>query len=308
MDIMGSLLELAVRQYHMVSRSQAIEMGWNPTTFARTMSRQGWRRMVPGVWMAPGHCPDAIAWSAAAVLACGSSTLVTGRVGLALHEAADLRNGQPRVVTPMADHVARHLKGTTPVKVIASRTLRPSDRARAGQLPVATVERCFLDLVVPPTPVASEVRDTLITAVQRRATTAEKVLARAERAKGLPGRGVLIRATQDVMGIGADSPFTDRVHRRLLADGLTPDPHPVPVVCPGRTLHPDITFHQQCVCIECDSMLAHSGQRDLAIDHRKNRQYKAADWDCLRIGWYEFEHGWDEWVADLRRTLRTRSR
>lgn len=210
-----------------------------------------------------------------------------------------------RLVTPMRRHANRQMDDD--VKIIASRTLVPADASVQRRVAVAKPPRCFVDMVVPPTPHVAHVRDALITTVQARATTLEEVSARAQLATGVPGLPVLMRAIEEVAATGADSPFSLRVYQRLLREGLRPDPHPATIDTPGRTLHPDITFSRECVCIECDSMLAHSSQRDLAIDHKKDRAYRETGWIVLRIGWWEFQHRWAGFLADLRRALAGKS-
>jgi len=303
MDIMGSLLRLAARQHHVVSRKQALELGWSKSSFHHMVTRQGWRQLIPGIWLVPGHKPTMVTWAVAASLACGEDALITGEFGLGLHGALDLRGVKPRIVVPMNSHVARHIANTTPVKVIASRTLQPVDRTAIDRLPVARPERCFVDAVIPPTPPVEHVRHLLITAVQKRATSPAAVAKRADQAPGVPGLHVLKRALHDVTAVGTDSPLTDQVHRRLIRDGFQPDAHPAPVQCRHRTLHPDITFAGKWVCIECDGLRFHSEQQDVAIDDRKDRAYKSAGWDCFRIGWWEFHNGWDDFTRDLAEAL-----
>ena len=122
-------------------------------------------------------------------------------------------------------------------------------------------------------------------------------------ARGMPGRRVLLQALEDLTRTGADSPFSHRVAVRLLRDGFRPDRAPAAVETPGRVLHPDITFRANRVCVECDGLRWHRTQKDLTIDHRKDRAYRRAGWTCLRLGWWEFDHGWNGFVAELRDAL-----
>lgn len=280
---------------------QVGELGIDLKSFRRRARREGWIEHGDRLWSPPGTELDDWGRASRAVLACGPHAAVTGLAALRLHGLDVLFPTPIRVVTPMNRHVTRTVDDE--IKVIASRTLCPSDITSLRRVPMADVDRSFVDLVVPPTPAITPVRDTFITALQARKTTQASARARIERARGVPGRGVLLRAIDDLDATGTDSPFSHRVHARLLRDGFRPDDHPVEVPTPARRLHPDITFSHACVCIECDGFRWHSRQRDIAIDDRKDRAYRRATWICFRIGWWEFDHGWMTFTNDLRDAL-----
>lgn len=302
MDAWGSLLALAASQHHVVALRQVVELGIDPKTFRRRARREGWVEHGGTLWSPPGTKLDPWGRAMAATLAGGDHSVVTGLAALFLH-GLDVPFPAPiRIVTPMTRHAVRSLDAER-TRVIASRTLRPSDVTAVRRVPVARPERSFLDLVIPPTPAITPVRDTLITAVQTEKVSVEALWERVDQVRGLPGRGVLMRALADISTTGADSPFSHRVGARLLRDGFRPDRSPVPVATPGRTLHPDITFCEHRVCIECDGLRWHRTQKDLSIDHRKDRRYRDAGWDCFRIGWWEFDNGWTAFTQDLRRAL-----
>lgn len=302
MDAWGSLLALLAKQHGVVALRQVIELGIAPRSFRRRARKEGWIEHGSTLWSPPDTELDQWGLAMAAALAGGDHALVTGQAALRLH-GLDVPFPTPvRIVTPMQRHAVRSVDPEQ-VKVIASRTLRPADGTTLRRVPLTTVDRSFLDLVIPPTPAITPVRDALITATQTGLTTASAVHDRVTRARGLPGAGVLRRALADIGSTGADSPFSHRVASRLLREGLRPDRSPVPVATPGRTLHPDITFCDHRVCIECDGLRWHRTQKDLAIDHRKDRRYRDAGWICLRIGWWEFDHGWPTFVHDLRDVL-----
>ena len=164
---------------------------------------------------------------------------------------------------------------------------------------MCTPARSFLDLALPPTPAITPVRDTMITAMQRRMLDQADLRGAIDGARGMPGRPLLRQALEDLRTSDADSPFSHRVVRRLQRHGFRPDRRPVPIETPGRVLHPDVTFSPHRVCLECDGLRWHTTQKDLAIDHRKDRAYRRTDWLCLRIGWWEFDHGWNGFLAEL---------
>lgn len=302
MDSWGTLLVLAAEQHHVVALRQVIELGIDPKTFRRRARREGWTEHGSTLWSPPGIDLDQWGLAMAAALVGGDHALVTGQAALRLH-GLDVPFPTPvRIVTPMRRHAVRSVDPEQ-VKVIASRTLRPSDGTALRRVPVAKVPRSFLDLVIPPSPAITPVRDALITATQKGMTTASSIHDRVTQARGIPGGGVLRRALDDIGATGADSPFSHRVGTRLLRGGLHPDPSPVPVATPGRTLHPDITFCERKVCIECDGLRWHRTQKDLSVDHRKDRRYREAGWVCFRIGWWEFDHAWTAFSHDLRTAL-----
>jgi hypothetical protein len=144
----------------------------------------------------------------------------------------------------------------------------------------------------------------LIDARQRGVEALTVIGARAlEAPPRLPGRSVLLAAVADVSLVGADSPLTDLVHRRLLADGFTPDPDPVTVDVGDRVLHPDVTFSAARICIEVDSLAYHRDQRSIDLDHRKDQAYATAWWRCLRIGWRRHDLDWPGFTAVLEAAL-----
>ncbi len=301
MNIWGTILALAWRQHGVLGVWQVEEQGMSGDVFRRRGRREGWQREVAGVWSPPGVERDRRHQLSAWSLAAGPDALVTGVDGLWLAGLQVRLPRVPRLVLPMGSHAARHLGPG--LKLISSRTLRSHDAAYVQRLAVASPSRCFIDLCIPPTPPASDVRDLLVTARQARCVDLTALEGAIRQARGVPGINVLRRALSDVVEVDADSPFSDRVHRRLRRTGLRPDPAPAVVQAAGRRLHPDITFARQSVAIECDSMLAHSSQRELMVDNRKDRGYHAAGWQVLRIGHMEYDRHWDGFMADLRTTL-----
>lgn len=294
-------MAVAARQSGVVSLRQVAELGLAPRSFLHRVRREGWTRVTAGVWRQPGWSVDRRSRLSAALLAAGSDALATGSDGLWLHGLGVRLPPVIRLVVPMDRHAARHLAPHT--KLISSRTLHPQDAGRRGRLACAVPARCLVDLVIPPTPPLVDVRSLLVTARQARLVTLHDLHRAIRRARGVPGLAVLRRAVRDVMEVDADSAFSDQVHRRLRAEGFRPDPRPAVVATLGRDLHPDITFGRGRVAVECDSMLAHSEQRDLMIDNRKDRAYLLAGWTPLRIGHLEFNQHWDGFIGDLRRAM-----
>ena len=303
----GSLLALAAEQHRVIALRQVQPLGVDPKHFRQRGRRDEWIEHGGTLWSPPGTTLDDWGLAMRAALWGGATCAVTGSAALRLH-GLDVPFPAPvRVVVPMQEHVPRTLDAEA-VRVIASRTLHPSDLTVRRRVPVTKVSRAFLDLALPPTPAVTPVRDAMVTALQRRLVDETQLRARFDAARGMPGRRVLLQALDDLTHTGADSPFSHRVAVRLLRDGFRPDRTPATVDTPGRTLHPDITFCEQRVCVECDGLRWHCTQEDLAVDHRKDRAYHRAGWTCLRLGWWEFDHGWNGFLAELRDALARPSR
>jgi hypothetical protein len=304
MNLWAALHDIGMRQHGVITRGQALALGIPAATFDRRMRSERWRRIHPGVRLLPGaDATSHLALVTAAVLAVGDHALATGWSGLYAHGVI-LR--PPPIVTLVVPW-NRGTRRLHAVRTIRSRTLLDDDRGTVGGLPVTEAERCMLDTAR--TDSQARLRTLLIDGHQRRVFEPPNVALRAMLTPGVPGAHRLIAAVRDVDQVGADSVFSDAVHRRLLDAGLEPDPQPVGVPTPGgRVLHPDITFGAAKVCIECDSLGFHGTQRGLDLDHRKDLAYLRAGWIVIRVGWLRYETDWDGFVRDVRAALRLASR
>lgn len=299
MNLWAKLFRIARSQYGVVTWAQAVALGIDATTFNRRVRREQWLRLHRGVYLVPGMQPDARSLISAALLAAGGSAVSTADTALYLHGVIDTA---PSTVTLVVPHKLRASRLDS-VEVVRSRTLVAGDRTLVERLACVTPPRAFLDAADAHD--LSDLRLMLIDARQRRVVEPAAVISRISSLPWqAPGRGRLLHAAADVDAIGADSVLTDRVHRRLVAAGLRPDPHPVAVQTrDGRRLHPDITFAARRTCIECDSIAHHSTQRAIDLDHRKTEAYAAAKWTCIRIGWHRFDRDWDGFVRAVRNAV-----
>jgi hypothetical protein len=295
----AQLFRIAVLQFGVVTRAQALRVGISHSTCTLRVRREQWVELHPGVYVVPGM---QITWStrvSGTLLAVGQEGMVTGEAALHLHGMTQLPPARPRIVVPHTKRAPR-IGG---VQIVRSRTLLEEDRTTVQRLACAAPARAFLDAAAHHDQRA--LRGMLIDARQRRVVEPATVIARiAQVSPRAPGRNRLLRAAFDVDAVGADSALTHEVQRRLLASGLQPDTHPVTVhVGHGRRLHPDITFRDSLVCIECDSLAHHGSQRAIDLDHRKDQAYDEARWKCVRIGWRRLDHDWDGFVTTVRRAL-----
>lgn len=291
MSSWAQIYKAGANQHGAVARWQAPSFGVALSTFDKRVRRDRWERPHPGIYLLPGaDLTRHETQVSCALLALGGDGLATGWSGLHLHGVLDR---QPPIVTLVVPWTSsRHRLRA--VQAIRSRTLLPEDYTVVAGLPVAAVERCFLDYGrVDP---VGRLRTLQIDARQRRIGAPASTGARALLHPKVPGSGNVVTAARQVEAVGADSALTDAAHRRLIVSGFVPDATPATVTIPtGRTLHPDITFAGQRVCIECDSLV-------VSID-RKEQAYRQAHWNCLRISWYRYETDWRGFEHDLRTAL-----
>ncbi len=289
----------AALQFGAIARWQAIGLGIDDTSFTRRVRSEQWRQPHRGVYVIPGTTWGPMTRLSSALLAIGDHAAATGVTALHLHGIVE----QPPAHTTLVVPHSRRAPPLGAVRVLRSRTLLPDDVTVVRRLRSATAPRALLD-AAPMIP-REELRVMLINGRQRQIVLPEQVAERALMSSvRQPGRRRLLSAASDVSKVGADSAFSDAVHRRLITDGLVPDDDPVAVEVGGRRLHPDITFAHARVCIECDSLAHHSDQRAIDLDHRKDQAYGRARWKCLRIGWRRFDRDWPGFVSVVRGALR----
>lgn len=297
MDPWRRLEQLAKRQHGAVSRQQALQLGIASSTWHDRVTATGWSRPSPAVAVAPWAKDGWLLRASVAGLAAGPGGAVTGDSALAVHGARVACPDPPVVVLP---HEERGV-GPRGVAVLRSRTLEPLDLTTSQEIRVVTPARAMLDLAVR-SPI-EVLRERLIDLRQQRIVHPDHVKERAERARGMTGRPKLLRAIRDVTGTGADSVFTRITEQLLVLAGLPPDAYPAEVAVEGRSLHPDITYAERRVAIECDSLAFHADQRAIDLDGRKHNAYSLAGWTVLRITWLRYQRDREGFVHEVRRAL-----
>lgn len=307
MDLLAATLRLASDQHGWLRTSQVRDLGVAPSTFSAWCRAGRFVAGPRGLWRPASMTPTSRSTISLGVLATGTAAAATGRAALFLRGVIDHPPTTVRVVHAMGRAGARHLEGVH-VRVVPSRTVRPRDVTLVRGIRTAVVARALVDRCHRPWPSVDDVRSDLIPALQRRRTTVDEVERQLEHCQHVPGTRILRLALTQVSDSGADSFFTHEVWTRLVAEGFPVDPAPVPSATAGRALHPDITLLDGRICIECDGAAHHSLDDALVIDNRKDRAYRAAGHEVLRIRWSEFTSGWNTFAADLRTAIRGQPR
>jgi hypothetical protein len=287
----------AVARYGVSSRQVASRLGVAPSTY------DDWRRSEGAVTVHRGVVvlPDVPARPeqpiAAALLAVGAGAVAGGTTAVYLHGWFDR---VPDPLTILVPH-GRWTPTLTGVEVMQTRRLPATDHTEVRRLACTDVDRTVLDRVLV-LGSGDEGLAIVLTALQRRATTIERLRGIARDAG--PRRGRQLERVLDRLGegTGPDSIFEHLVAERLREEGLDPVlGHPV--VAGRWRCSLDLAFPDERVAVECDGFAFHRTPRDLARDHERQNRLVRAGWRVLRISWHRWSREPEAVVAELRELL-----
>ena len=190
---------LAALQSGVVTREQARAHLVSDRTSTRLVRDGRWQRLRPGVYLTTGGAPTfgALAW--AGVLAAGDSARLGG---LSAAHLQGLSAEAPDEVLVLVPH-GKVLLSSAPWRFVRERAGVRSARS-VGAPPCTLVEDTVLDLCADARP--EDVVGWATVAVQRRRTTARRLLAALEGRRRHPRRALLTALLGDV-AVGAESPL-----------------------------------------------------------------------------------------------------
>jgi very-short-patch-repair endonuclease len=287
----------AVARYGVSSRQVAARLGVAPSTYDDWRRVEGAVTLHRGVVVLPDVPERPEQPIAAALLAVGAGAVVGGATAAYLH---GWRDRVPDPLTILVPH-GRWAPTLTGVEVVQTRRLPATDRTEVRRLACTDVDRTLLDRVLD-LGSGDEGLAIVLTALQRRATTIERLRAIVRDAG--PRRGRQLERVLDRLGDGTrpDSIFEHLVAARLRAEGLDPVlGHPVIVGTWRCSI--DLAFPDERVAVECDGFAFHRTPRDLARDHERQNALVRAGWRVLRISWHRWSRDPDAVLAELRELL-----
>lgn len=287
------VMDLVRRQHGVLAWWQVRALGAPRSTYLSTT--RGGVDLARGVRLAGAARYGSHARAAAAVLAAGPHAVASSDTALWLH---GIERRPPETLTVVLPETQRR-PATPPeaVHYLRTRTLEPRDRTTAVGIPCATIPRAYLDLAKRRHVLS--LRASLLSAAQAGRLPRAAVLHRALDARFSTGRRHLLRTMHELDPEACDSILVDLVRRRLRDAGFEPDARPQPVDVVARHLHPDITYAEHRVAVECDGFAFHSTPAALDLDHRKSNAYLVAGWTPLRIAWVRLDEDWPGFVAEL---------
>ena len=242
---------------HIVHVSRLERLGLDRTTIAKHCRTGGpWRRMLPGVVKLSNGPPTRDDRRRAALVYCGSGTVLTGADALALYGMERMPSPSGPVHVLIDEDCRRSGSG----RVLAERTIR-LPVARPGRWPLAPITRAALDLCRRLTD-RNEARATLAEVVQRGRCSPLELSAELEAGSG---RGsALSRAVLREIGVGIRSVAEAQARELILRSGL-----PLPLWNAslfdrsGRFVAiADVWFDEVALAWEIDSRQWHLGPED----------------------------------------------
>jgi very-short-patch-repair endonuclease len=292
----ADLSRLAELQAGVVTREQALGLGFGPSGVRRMVRTQGWSRMAPGIYRLGPDAPPwpALAW--AGVLIGGDGARLAGRAAAHLHRLVDEPPEELLVLVPAA--AAR----PAVVGPWAFRRERPGVRSpRSTGAPARTlVEDTVLDLVAEADR-TQVVVDLVTRAVQARLTDPARLLRAVRARRVLRHRRFLLDLLGEVAE-GVRSPLErDFLHRVERPHGL---PHAQRQVR-QRGTEVDVGYEEYGTLVELDGRVGHSGPGRFR-DMRRDNASTTDGYATLRYGYADVHDRPCEVAAQLAGVLRSR--
>jgi hypothetical protein len=262
------------------SRRQLLGAGVTPGRIRHELATGRWQLLATGVYATfSGPVPPrALVW--AAVLRAGDGAAAGPRSSLWLTGALDNPPARPDVVVPSD----RHLGGAVPFRIY--RRLGLDDAVQHAALPPrlrvedAVLESCR-EIDRP-----EAVVDLVLRVIQRRLTTADRLLARLSARRAHRWRALLLDVLGDA-GDGVRSPLELRwLHHVQRAHGLPEGALNRLDLGPSSRAYRDVEFLTWGLVVELDGQEAHPDDRAFR-DRRRDNTVTVTGRRTLRYGWHE---------------------
>ena len=268
---------LLAEQDGLVTRAQALSVGWHRSSLAHRVRRGHWQVPVPGVLLTVSGTPTRRQLLRAALLHAGSSAALGAATACAWHGIECIADDtRVHVAVPASVRV----RSAPLVRVHA--TTRPFTPVLVDRLPTVPVARAVVDACLTMHG-ADDVRALCAEAVQRRMCTVERLsaeLARAPSAGSATVRGVLAEIAD-----GARSAPEAALHRSLRRVRRLPA-YELNVNVYDRfgswLARPDVVFWESRVIVEVDGWRWHRDPARQRADMRRQTRLEAAGWTVLR--------------------------
>jgi hypothetical protein len=291
--------EHLVRQHGLITRAQALDLGYSRHQIQRRLSQGVWTPADRGVYRHHLYPPT---WSNRLLAVClGADAVASHRSGAVLWGLDGIRRGRPEVTVPAGTRLRRidvRVHETTQWDRIARRSL--------DGIPVTGIDRTLLDLawVVHPNRLRQAADD-----ARRRRLTDWSHLASTLAVHARRGRGgtAAFRALLEHY-LGRDElPLSDwsNAVADLLADAGLPRPVAEHPVTDGRGFQArlDLAYPWAMLGIELDSLAWHFNHDSFHRDPVRRNRLLNLGWRVLTFTWTEFAQHPERLVETVRSAL-----
>lgn len=284
-DIEDRIAALARAQHGVVTRTQLLGLGLRKGAIRHRVRSGRFCVLHRGVYLAgpimPPHGREM-----AAVLACGSSALLSHHSAASLWGLVAPAGASPSVDVTVPEGVFRQRSG---VVVRRASRLDESDRTSLRGIPITTPARTLLDLAS--TSGGRDVERAVARAERERLVDAEELSIQMARYRRRPG----IPALRAVLAVGGGPALTrseaEARFLSLIRKARLPAPEANAVVS-GYEI--DFFWRAEGIAVEVDGYRYHSSRPTFEIDRRRATQLAARGVSVIRLSWRQIV---DEGVA-----------
>jgi hypothetical protein len=292
------LTRVAIRQAALVSRSQALAVGFPESTIKRRVRSGVWERVHPGVYRLAGSPQTWHAEIWGALLAAGALASVTHETALRLHGSSHVA---PHPVTLTIPHGAHARVQGAVVHQIDD--LRPHHLVRVDGLPVSDPARAVVEAAaVLGQRRLARVLDDLV--FDRKTSYARVSTRLAEVARPRkPGVAKLAHVLDERSSeaVPAGSELERALVTALVGGGLPEPERQMALPGPGGVHGLVDAAYRDCrLILEADGRRWHTRVGDLARDHARDAEAARAGWQTLRFLYDEITHDPDTVCATVR--------
>ncbi|HEY1319942.1 MAG TPA: type IV toxin-antitoxin system AbiEi family antitoxin domain-containing protein [Streptosporangiaceae bacterium] len=271
---------LLAQQAGIISRSQALECGFDSDAIGRRLRAGDWRRLQRGVYTVSRVEPARLAVLWAAVVGAGDGAVLSHQTAAELARLTDHESSLIHVSIP-AERSTTRLSG-----VMVHRSRRLQAAAHPTLLPPRTrIEETVLDLVECSAGFG-QAFDWACAACQRRLTTPDRLLTAMTRRRKMRWRNEFADVLTEVrQGVHSrlERGYAIGVERR---HGLPAAARQVKVSDGARSAYLDNLYRDYGVCVELDGNIAHPAHRRW-FDIGRDNAAAAAGRVTLRYGWLD---------------------
>lgn len=281
-------LAVLIDQDDVVTRGQALRLGWTDSALAARLAARRWQRLLPGVYLASGSNPTWAQLAQAAVLYGGPGSVLSHQSAAVLHRLVE-PGGRPArsahgpvVITVPAQ---RRVRAVGFVQVRRSRWPERHGALEPAHTPLTrTVLDLFADAATDDAAIAWLAR----AFDQHRGLTAAELLQHRMAQGRMPRRALLLSAVGEVAS-GARSPLEWRYLRQVeRAHRLPSAARQVRRAAEGRsTTVSDVEYLNGALVVELDGRLRHAGSENRWRDLSRDNAVTVQGARTLRYGWHD---------------------